>query len=65
MHSSASYILPNTRNNFFVLFCAFLIKKNVEKTLLIPDHYHHYVISLDTESEQEEKNMKNENDDKV
>lgn len=59
--------LPQTETTSFVpsFLCFLIIKKNVgRETLLIPDHYHYYVISLDT-AESPNKKMKNENDDKV
>lgn len=59
--------LPQTETTSFVpsFLCFLIIKKNVgRETLLIPDHYHYYVISLDT-AENPNKKMKNENDDKV
>lgn len=69
MHSSASYIFRKQKQllSFFRFLCFLIIKKNVgRETLLIPDHYHYYVISLDTaRGENPSKKMKNENDDKV
>lgn len=50
--------LSQTETTSFVpsFLCFLIIKKNVgRETLLIPDHYHYYVISLDTEKNRTRK----------